>query len=161
VKQKSINPENKKTKLKLRLVEKKDTKFIFRLYNNNVLEKKFFSSKKVNFKNHEKWLKNKIKEKMFFICLRQKEIGYVKFEKIDKKNLSVSIAVKKIYKKKGYGKYMLIKALNKKKISKYNVWAKVKSKNYVSKNFFLNLGFKLIKNDEYMVKANSNEKIYK
>ena len=100
--------------MKLRLAQNKDIKFIFNLYNQNVLERNFFSKKKIVFEDHENWFKKKIKEKKFFVCLLKGKIGYVRFEKIDNKNLSVSIAVKKQYKRKGYGKSMLIKALNKK-----------------------------------------------
>ena len=98
-------------------------------------------------------LKKKSRKKKFFVCLLKGKIGYVRFEKIDNKNLSVSIAVKKQYKRKGYGKSMLIKALNKKMISKFNVFAHIKNKNLVSKKFFLNSGFKLVSKNRYMIKA--------
>ncbi len=139
--------------MKLRLAQNKDIKFIFNLYNQNVLERNFFSKKKIVFEDHENWFKKKIKEKKFFVCLLKGKIGYVRFEKIDNKNLSVSIAVKKQYKRKGYGKSMLIKALNKKMISKFNVFAHIKNKNLVSKKFFLNSGFKLVSKNRYMIKA--------
>lgn len=139
--------------MKLRLAQNKDLKFIFNLYNQNILEKKFFSKKKVHFNDHKDWFKKNIKQKKFFICLLKDKIGYVRFEKIDKKNLSVSIAIKKKYKRKGYGRAMLIKALNKKSISGFNVFAYIKSKNLISKKFFLNFGFKLVKKNRYMIKA--------
>tara|TARA_B110000259_G_C13946830_1_gene375098 strand:- start:313 stop:552 length:240 start_codon:yes stop_codon:yes gene_type:complete len=77
----------------------------------------------------------------------------MRLDKINNKKLSVSIAVKEKFQRKGYGKIMLNKILNKKKISQYTVWAYVKSKNLSSKNFFFNLGFKLIKNKQFMKKA--------
>tara|TARA_B100001093_G_C26757365_1_gene984049 strand:+ start:15 stop:437 length:423 start_codon:yes stop_codon:yes gene_type:complete len=139
--------------MKLRLAQNKDLKFIFNLYNQNILEKNFFSKKKIQFNEHKDWFKKNIKEKRFFICLIKNKVGYVRFEKIDKKNLSVSIAVKKKYKRKGYGKTMLIKALNKKTISKFNIFANIKSKNLISKKFFLNSGFKLVRKNKFMIKA--------
>ena len=139
--------------MKLRLAQNKDLKFIFNLYNQNILEKNFFSIKKVHFNEHKEWFKKNIKEKKFFVCLLKDKIGYVRFEKIDKKNLSVSIAIKEKYKRKGYGRAMLIKALNKKTISRFNVFANIKSKNFISKKFFLNSGFKLVKKNKYMIKA--------
>jgi len=139
--------------MKLRLAQNKDLKFIFNLYNQNILEKKFFSKKKVHFNDHKDWFEKNIKEKKFFVCLLKDKIGYVRFDKIDKKNLSVSIAIKKEYKRKGYGRAMLIKALNKKSISGFNVFAFIKSKNLISKKFFLNSGFKLVKKNRYMIKA--------
>jgi len=145
--------KNKIPKIKLRLINNKDLKFTYQLYNNNVLEKKFFSKKPVTFEEHKNWFKEKLKEKFFFICLEKKKIGYVRFEKITKKNLSVSIAVDKKYLRKGYGKLMLLKSLNKKRISKYNIYAFVKKNNSISKKFFLNSGFKFVKNNRYMIKA--------
>ena len=145
--------KNKIPKIKLRLINNKDLKFTYQLYNNNVLEKKFFSKKPVTFEEHKNWFKEKLKEKFFFICLEKKKIGYVRFEKITKKNLSVSIAVDKKYLRKGYGKLMLLKSLNKKRISKYNIYAFVKKNNFISKKFFLNSGFKFVKNNRYMIKA--------
>ena len=139
--------------MKLRLAQNKDLKFIFNLYNQNIIEKKFFSKKKIHFNENKDWFKETIKEKKFFVSLLKDKIGYVRFEKIDKKNLSVSIAIKNKYKRKGYGRAMLIKALNKKSISKFNIFAYVKSKNFISKKFFLNSGFKLVKKNKYMIKA--------
>ena len=91
--------------MKLRLAQNKDLKFIFNLYNQNILEKNFFSKKKVHFNEHKDWFKKSIREKKFFICLLKDKIGYVRFNEIDKKNLTVSIAVKKKYKRKGYGRF--------------------------------------------------------
>ena len=145
--------KNKIPKIKLRLINNKDLRFTYRLYNNNVLDKKFFSKKPVTFEEHKNWFKEKLKEKFFFICLEKKKIGYVRFEKIKKKNLSVSIAVDKKYLRKGYGKLMLLKSLNKKRITKYNIYAFVKKNNSISKKFFLNSGFKFVKNNRYMIKA--------
>ena len=139
--------------MKLRLAQNKDLKFIFNLYNQNILEKNFFSKKKVHFNEHKDWIKKNIREKKFYVCLLKDKIGYVRFEKIDKKNLSVSIAIKEKYKRKGYGRAMLIKALNKKTISRFNVFAIIKNKNFISKKFFLNSGFKLVKKNKYMIKA--------
>lgn len=145
--------KKKITKIKLRLIRREDLKFVYQLYNNNVLEKKFFSNKTVSFKDHKKWFEKQFKQKFFFICTKKVKIGYVRFERITRKNLSVSIAVNKKYLRKGYGKIMLSKSLNKKKISRYNVLALIKKNNLTSKKFFLDSGFKFIKNNRYMIKA--------
>ena len=42
--------KKKITKIKLRLIRREDLKFVYQLYNNNVLEKKFFSNKTVSFR---------------------------------------------------------------------------------------------------------------
>ena len=138
------------SKLKIRLADDQDLKFTFELYNKNVLEKKFYTSKKINFQDHLKWFKNKRKEKMFFICFLNEKIGYVRFDKINEKNLSVSIAIKKSHQRKGYGKAMLVKVLNKKKISEFNIWAYVKTQNKASKKFFLDSGFEPITDNKLL-----------
>ena len=50
---------------------------------------------------------------------------------------------------------MMLKTLNKKKISKFDVIANIKKQNFQSKKFFSNLGFKLTKKDRYLLKARS------
>ena len=161
MKQKSLKINKKKTKLKLRLANNQDLLFVFNLYNKNVLEKKFFSSKQVSLFSHKSWFNSIIKKKMLYICSLQERLGYIRFDKINNKNLSISIAIVDKYKRRGFGRNMIIKALNKKKILKYNIWAKVKKTNNVSKKFFLNSGFKLVKNNHFLKKSKLNEKIYK
>ena len=113
-----------------------------------------FSLKQVNFKEHKLWFRNKIKENMIFIgVLGETEIGYVRFDKVDNLSISVSIAIKKKYQRKGYGRNILNKALNKRKISKFKVLAYIVRKNLTSKRFFLSLGFKFIKNNQFLKKA--------
>ena len=142
-----------KPKLKIRLANIQDLKFTFNLYNRNVIEKNFFTLKKISFVNHKKWFEKKIKEKMFYICTLKEKIGYVRFDRIKTKNVSVSIAIKKKYHRKGYGKNMLVKVLNKKKIYHQNVWAIVKNKNLTSKKFFIKIGFIDKGNNKFMKKA--------
>ncbi len=149
-----IKLKTNKSSFVVRLAEDQDLQFLFNLYNKNILEKKFFSLKQVKFKEHKVWFESQIKEKMIFICLfNNNKIGYVRFDKIDNQNLSVSIAIQKKYQRKGYGKKMLTKVLQKEKISKYNVWAYIVSKNIASKKFFTNLNFKLIKKNKFMKKS--------
>lgn len=149
--------KTKKQKFSLRAPRNEDIHFLFNLYNQNVLEKKFFSLKKVSLKEHKTWFDNKIKDKMFYICLKDnRKLGYVRFDKIDAKNLSVSIAIKKEFQRKGYGKKMLSKILNKKELKKYNIWAYTLNKNITSKKFFLNLGFKFFKENQFVKKYRIN-----
>ncbi len=148
------NKETKKnTDLKIRYASIKDLNFTLKLYNQNVLRGNFFSKKKVFLKEHEIWFKNKINDKMLFISsLSKKKIGYIRFDYVDKKNLSVSIAVNDKFKRSGFGEKMLIETLNKDEISNFNVIAKIKKQNLTSKKFFLSLGFKFLKDDIYILK---------
>ena len=97
---------------------------------------------------------NKINEKMIFVCLYGiYKVGYLRFDRTSNKNLSVSIAIKKKFQRRGFGKLLLKKALNQKDIRKYNLLAYVVKKNVKSKKFFLNLGFKFLKNNKFIMKA--------
>ena len=146
---------NKINKVKIRHANKNDIYFTLKLHNENVLKKKFFSKKKVNFKNHKLWFDNKIKEKKLFICHNIYKVGYVRYDLLDKDKLSVSIAVKEKFKRQGYGKVMLKKTLKRKEISKFNIVATVKSDNLVSKKFFLDTGFKFYKKNIYILNKNT------
>ena len=95
-------------------------------------------------------------EKNLFICLLKDRIGYVRYDYINKKNLSISIAIEERYKRKGFGKQMLMKTLKKREISKFNIIAVIDKKNLTSQNFFLNSGFKFFKKNIYMLRK-SNE----
>tara|TARA_B110000259_G_C13946830_1_gene375099 strand:- start:539 stop:775 length:237 start_codon:yes stop_codon:yes gene_type:complete len=72
----NLKKKSDKLKLKIRLSENQDLRFIFKLNNKNVLKGNFFTSKQVNLKDHEKWFKGVIKQKMFFICLLKKNWLY-------------------------------------------------------------------------------------
>lgn len=138
---------------KIRYAKIEDLHFTLKLHNQNVLKDKFFSKEKVGLKDHKIWFKKKINEKMLFICTFEDKIGYVRYDYIDKKNLSISIAIIDKYKRKGFGKKMLIKTLKRKKISKFNIIAVIKKQNLISKNFFLDSGFKFFKKNTYIIKA--------
>ena len=50
---------------------------------------------------------------MLFVCSFKDKVGYVRYDYINKNSLSVSIAIKEKYKRKGFGKQMLMKTLKK------------------------------------------------
>ena len=145
----------KNIKLKIRRANRTDLLFTLKLHNENVQDKNFFSKKKIKFKDHKIWFNEKIKEKRLFICSLNNRVGYIRYDIIDKKYLSVSIAIKKKLKRKGFGRYMLLNTLKRKNISTFNVVAVVKRNNTASKNFFLNAGFKFYKKNTYVIKSSS------
>ena len=151
--QKYLKLINNISNLKIRYANIEDLNFTLKLHNQNVLKENFFSKEKIGLKEHRIWFKRKINEKMLFICSVKDKIGYVRYDYINKKNLSVSIAIKNKYKRKGFGKQMLIKTLKRKKISKCNIIAVIKKQNLISKKFFLDSGFKFFKKNIYMIKA--------
>ena len=91
--------------------------------------------------------------KKLYLGSLQDKVGYVRYDFINKKNLSVSIAIKNKYKRKGFGKQILIKTLKKKKLTKFNIIAVIKKENQISKKFFLDSGFKFFKKNTYIIKA--------
>ena len=107
--QKYLKLINNSINLKIRCANIEDLHFTLKLHNQNVLKEKFFSKEKVDLKEHKIWFGNKINEKMLFICSFKDKIGYVRYDYINKKTLSVSIAIKDKYKRKGFGKQMLVK----------------------------------------------------
>lgn len=143
--------------IKLKYATDKDDKFLLKLFNKLVIEKKTFTTKKVSLKHHKIWLKKKISNKSFHIIFfnENERAGYVRFDKINIKKFVVSIAVNKKFKGYNVAKIALFKALNKIKLQKIIIIAKIKSNNLESKKFFLKCGFmkKKYKN-EYFLKYN-------
>ena len=151
--QKYLKPNNNNYKLKIRLAKKEDFFFILKLHNQNVRKKKFFSKDQVSVKKHKIWYNKKIQEKMLFVAMFKEKIGYIRYDKINNKYLSISIAIKNKFKRQGFGKYMMSKTLSKKKILDFNILAKIKSQNLISKKFFLNSGFVYYKKDNYILRS--------
>lgn len=150
--QKYLNLKTKQYKLKLRLANPDDLVFTLKLHNENVKKKKFFSKNKVSLEEHRLWFKKKLKDKMLYICTLKSKIGYIRYEILKKNCLTVSIALKDKYKRKGFGKIMLEKTLKKKKIKVNNIFAIVKKNNVSSKKFFLSNGFTNFKKNTYIKK---------
>ena len=88
-------------------------------------------------------------------------MGYVRIDKLNSKKFSISIAIKNNYKKKGIAKKALFKAINRIKVKKAIFIASIKKTNKVSQKFFINCGFKKIRNTKNYILKNFNEKIYK
>jgi len=153
--QKFSKLQNNNPKLKMRYANNTDLRFILKLHNSNVLKNYFFSKKEVNLDEHKIWFDKQVNKKMLFIFSLKNRIGYVRYDQIKKNFLSVSIAIKDKYKRKGFGKKMLYKSLKRKKMSKFNIIAVIKKQNLISKKFFLNYGFKYFKKNTYIMKTSS------
>ena len=90
--QKYLKLTKNNSNFKIRYANIQDLNFTLKLHNQNVLKDKFFSKEMVGLKDHKIWFKKKINEKMLFIGTFKDKIGYVRYDFINKKNLSVSIA---------------------------------------------------------------------
>jgi len=83
---------SKQNNFKIRNANLNDAVFLYKIYNQNILEGNFFSKKKLKFSDHKSWLQKKIKNKNIFICYRIHRVGYVRFDKFQKNCFKVSIA---------------------------------------------------------------------
>jgi len=153
--QKFSKLKNNIQKLKIVYANNSDLRFILKLDNSNVSKNYFFSKRQVNLYEHKIWFDKQVNKKMLFIFSLKNRIGYVRYDQIKKNFLSVSIAIKDKYKRKGFGKKMLYKSLKRKKISRFNIIAVIKKQNLISKKFFLNYGFKYFKKNTYIMKTSS------
>lgn len=147
-------------KIKIRKASLKDTRFLYNIYNQNIIDNNFFSNQKLKYSDHKLWLHKNLSQSFIFICSKKYKIGYIRYDKFKKKDLKVSIAIKNSYKSKGIGKFIFFKTINRLKLDNLKIYAFIKSSNYVSKKFFLSCNFKFVKKNMYVFKY-KNEKIYK
>ncbi len=125
----------------------------------------FFSQKKtVKFKDHFKWLKEKLNSnnaKIYIAVIGGEKIGYVRFQKVIKKNYEVSIGNKSNFFGKGFGTVILGLA-TKRFIKSYKpkkIFSTVKKSNKRSEKCFLNNQFIKIKKN-VTIKTNRKNSNY-
>ena len=134
-------------KLFLKKAQLRDSKFIFRLYNNAVKNNLFNTKKPINFFDHNKWFKKKYKSskiKILVCFLNSHKIGYIKFDLIPFKCAKVSINLIKKFRKKNLGSQILYKShkICYKKFGIKSIYAEVLKTNKYSKYFFSKNGYK-------------------
>jgi len=149
-------------KFKFFKAKKKDSKFLFNLYNNGVLEGFFKNKKKISFSHHKIWLNKVLSEKknFIFICAKgNSKIGYIKYDKITKKTSSISIIFKENFRKNNISSYFLQKTLI--YLRKYSeivrVYAEVLKSNKRSQKFFKNNKF-ILKRKSKLMNSNFDKK---
>ncbi len=153
--------EKKINKIFSRLVQKKDQNQLLKWANDISVRKASKRKKKISFIEHEKWFNKKLKNqnsRMYIFCIKKKFVGQVRFDKVKNKNF-ISYSVDKKYRRKGYGKEILKKAINKikKQIKFKEVYAKVKKNNIASIKIFESLSFECYyKNYSYFFKKRIN-----
>lgn len=138
----------KKTLLKTANIN--HSKFLFLLYNYSIDNGFSISRKKINYKHHVQWLKDKLNDsdtKIYIGYIGIKKIGYVRFEKIKKNKYVVSIANHPNFIGKGLGSKLLKLSINKFSRNKklIYIYALVKKNNLPSKKTFIKNNFKLKK----------------
>ena len=138
--------------------KKKDTRFLFNLYNSGVLKGFFKNKKKINFRDHKIWLNKVFSENkiLIFICIKKNiKVGYIKYDKINKNSSSISIIFKENFRKNYISSYFLQKTLShlRKHYEIVKVYAEVLKSNKRSQKFFVNNNFILIRKNKFI---NSN-----
>ena len=95
--------------LKVREVTENDSELIFNWSNDPLVRSQSFKSNKIEFKNHENWLKEKLINNNSLLLINQfknNNIGLVRFE-VEKDNCTVGILLDKKYRGQGLSSLML------------------------------------------------------
>ncbi len=132
-----------------------DIEDVFNLSNDPIVRQNSFNPEQINFENHVKWFKNKIKSgDCYFYIIRNNNnnfIGYVRFDKNTdiKDEMIISIHLNQKYRGKGFGS-KLIKISSEKILKNHSIKkiiAFVKDTNNTSLKSFEKSGYKVISKD--------------
>ena len=146
--------------LKIENLNKKHSKFLYRLRNDEESRNISINKSIISYDDHKIWLNNILKNSnsSIFIFLNKKnsKIGYVRLKTFKKKTF-VSIALIKEYQNKGISKIMItkVKDLTKKKY----FYSTVNKKNFISIALFKSLNYYKYKTTKQFIimKKNSNK----
>lgn len=138
-------------KITVRSINNEDIKLLYKWLNSqDSLHGKIQTKGIVSFLEHSKWFEKKLKEKKTHIWIvenyKKFPLGQIRFEKKVGDYLDVDIYIIKEARGKGVAQKALNIAEN--LIEKCILRAEVKKNNIVSYNFFLNSGFKVLKEDK-------------
>jgi RimJ/RimL family protein N-acetyltransferase len=139
--------ERERVSVKLSKIE--DAKLLLRIHNTSVKAGFFNSKNLINFNQHIKWFKKKLKSnsKIYIGNYKIKKFGYVRFDETKNNIFEISIGILPSYYGKGLGTLMLKKSIKKFKI-KYKpkkIICAVKKFNIRSLKCFLKNGFIKVK----------------
>lgn len=154
--------KSKKINIQIKKVSVNDELWIFKLYNFYVRKKIYNSINEVKITEHRKWFTTAMQDFFLKLTYKNNNCGYIRIEKSNniRKTFIISIALKKQYIGKGFGKKLLKTAISKfykkKNNRKNKLIALVKKNNIISLNFFLKNNFKEIK-----IKNQYNSKLKK
>jgi RimJ/RimL family protein N-acetyltransferase len=145
-------------------IQKKEIIFIKNLYNKNIIMKKFFNSKIITNREHMDWIKKNKENTVIFVAKNfDKNVGYIRYQ-IKNKKIILSLAISQKFQNQKLGTQILSICLNKikKKYNNYKIYAYIKNKNSISKNFFKknNFTFRNFYQNKYIM-ALDEKKIYK
>lgn len=139
-----------------------DMKDVFDLSNDDLVRQNSFNQDEIDWENHQKWFKNKLKDKncMFLIVrdFNNNLISQIRFDKIKDTEGDISISISPEFRGKGYGTKVLKAGTEKifsgQRIKKINAY--VKNENVASKTIFEKAGYILMEKDSNKVRYEYN-----
>ena len=136
-------------KKNIKIANSSDIKFLFNLYNKGISGGFFKKKKEISYDQHKSWFSKALNSnnlKNYILFYKSNKIGYIRFQLINKRSVTVSIIIMKKYRKLGLGSYYLGRAFKKaKKLNIKKIYAEVLQDNNRSRLFFENNNFKRIK----------------
>jgi UDP-2,4-diacetamido-2,4,6-trideoxy-beta-L-altropyranose hydrolase len=144
-----LNEISKSDTIRLRLVEPRDCKLLWKWRNDPITRKYSFSTKYIPYENHREWFKASLKNKnrCILIALQNNiEIGEVRFDiNPVNRNAEINICIDTKYRCKGLGKRTLKEACKYafKNLKINSIISKIKKENKSSIKIFTHAGFVL------------------
>ena len=148
--------------LKIRLASIKDLDIYYSWANDAEVRVQSFTSNEINFRDHEKWFRSKLNDKMCHMFIFQNEekeyVGQVRIQEQDVTNAIIGISIDQLFRGYGYSKEMLINScrLYLKRKSTVTIHAYIKKNNLTSQAAFKNAGFQYLE----MVNFNDSESVH-
>lgn len=147
--------------LKIEKLNKKHSKFLYELRNDEENRKNSIFKKFILLNDHKIWLSNFLKNPnssgFIFYDKKNSKIGYVRFNKV-KKKIFVSIAIIKKFQNKGLSKIMLKKAEDLTKTQ--SLYASINKKNLKSISLFRSLNYYKYSSTKQFIIMKKNPKKY-
>lgn len=141
--------------LSLRRATKNDTLLYYNWVNDSNVREQSFDSNSINFEDHKRWFKSKLKDTdcMMLVFKNEKnlDIGQVRIQKEDDKSALIGISIASEHRGKGYAIEMIQMSSDYFFISNpiYIIKAFIKIENSISKYVFEKAGFEF--NSELML----------
>ena len=144
---------NRNSALVIREATLEDAQLYFEWANDPVVRQMAFHTEPIPWENHIKWFSSKVasdKTQLLLCYCQDHPIGQVRFDILEGGEAEIDISIAKDFRAKGYGKKMLITALEYER-REYGVTvfvSEVKEENISSQRMFLSSGFNILKKED-------------
>jgi len=138
-------------KILIKKISKLDLNFTFKLRNNALIRKKFFSSNITSIKEHRKWFEKNINDKgnLFLIIKKDKsKIGFIRYEKKEF-YYDISISIIPRYQSINIGSRAL--KSSEEILKKGMIISRIKKNNRNSIKFFLKNDYSILKKNKHLI----------